>query len=93
MIFAKKAVDSRSPGLYYLIHWKGETHTEDTWELVKDVSHLRRLFKKNHTKYPKKPITAFPSIDKVAPPPLMAICLGAKVACHIPTLTRFPTRK
>lgn len=31
MVFAEKAVDCRPPGLFYLIHWKGGTHAEDTW--------------------------------------------------------------
>ena len=30
IIFVKKTVDSRPPGLYYLIHWKRETHIDNT---------------------------------------------------------------
>lgn len=37
MVFAKEAVDGKPLGLYYLIHWKKETHIEDTWESVKGV--------------------------------------------------------
>lgn len=40
MIFAEKAVDNRLLRLYYLIYWKRETYAENTWELVKGVSHL-----------------------------------------------------
>ena len=88
MVFAEEAVDGRPPGLYYLIHWKGETHAEDTWEPIKGVSHLRRLLKKYHSENPEKPTAASPPIDKGAPPPPMAARLGAKVAP--PTL--LPTR-
>ena len=41
MVFAVEAVDGRPPGLYYLIHWKGETHVENTWEPVEGIAHLR----------------------------------------------------
>lgn len=34
MVFAEEAVDGRPPWLYYLIHWKGETHAEAYWELI-----------------------------------------------------------
>ena len=45
MDFAEDAINGRPSGLYYLIHWKGETHTEDTWEPVEGVTYLRRLLK------------------------------------------------
>lgn len=30
IVFAKEIVDDRLPELYYLIHWKRETHVKDT---------------------------------------------------------------
>ena len=76
MIFAEKAVNSRPPRLYYLIYWKGETYSEDTWEPIETVFHLRQLLKKYHSENPEKPTAASPSIDKGAPPSLMAARSG-----------------
>ena len=80
MVFAEEAVDGRPPGLYYLIHWKGERHAEYTWEPVEGIAHLRRLLKKYHSENPDKPTDTSPPVDKCAPPPSMAAQLGAKVA-------------
>lgn len=93
MDFAEEAIDGRPPGLYYLIHWKGETHAEDTWEPVEGVSHLRRLLKKYHGDNPDIPTATSPPVDKGAPPPPMAARSGARIAPLTPALIRSPTRK
>ncbi len=41
MVFAKKTIDGRSFGLYYLIYWKRETYAEDTLEPVEGFAHLQ----------------------------------------------------
>ena len=92
MVFAEEAVDGRPPGLYYLIHWKGETHAEDTWEPVEGIAHLRRLLKKYHSENPDKPTATSPPVDKGAPPPPMAARSGAKVAPPIILQKRTPTK-
>ena len=84
MVFVKKAIDGRPPGLYYLIHWKGKTHVEDTWEPVEGISHLRRLLKKYHGKNLDKPTATSLPVDKGAPPPLMAAHLRTKITPSIP---------
>ena len=56
IVFAEETIDSRPPGLYYLIHWKGETHAEDTWELVERIAHLGRLLKKYHSETQTNPL-------------------------------------
>lgn len=80
MVFAEEAIDGRPPRLYYLIHWKGETHAEDTWEPVEEIAHLRRLLKKYHAENPDKPTATSPPVDRGAPAPPMAARSGAKVA-------------
>lgn len=94
MVFAEEAIDGRPPGLYYLIHWKGETHVEDTWEPVEGIAHLRRLLKKYHSENPDKLTATSPPVDKGALPPPMAARSGAKVAPPIalrkPAATKNP---
>ena len=80
MVFAEEAIDSRSPGLYYLIHWKREIHAENIWELVEGITHLRRLLKKYQSENSDKPTATSPLIDKSTSPPPMAARSGAKVA-------------
>ena len=84
MVFAEEAIDGRPPGLYYLIHWKRETHAEDTWKPVEGISHLRRLLKKYHGKNPDKPTATSLPVDKGAPPPPMAARSGTKITPSIP---------
>ena len=93
LIFAKEAIDSKPPGLYYLIHWKRETHAEDTWESVKEISHLRRLLKKYYSKNPDKPTATSPPVDKGALPLPMAACSGTKIAPFTPALICSPICK
>ena len=91
MVFVEEAIDGRPLGLYYLIHWKRETHAEDTWEPIKGTAHLRRLLKKYHAENPDKPTATSPPVDKGAPPPPMAARSGAKVALPIILRKRAPT--
>ena len=50
-------VDSRRirGKLKYLVHWKGYSHEDDTWEDVENVEHASRLVDEFHKKYPRKP--------------------------------------
>lgn len=93
MLFAKKTIDDKLPGLYYFIYWKNETHVEDIWELVKEISYLRQLLKKYHTKNPDKPTATSPPIDKSALSPPIVACLRAKIAFFILMLIHSPIRK
>lgn len=79
MIFAKEAIDSRPPRLYYLIYQKRKTHAKDTQELIKKISYLRELFKKYHMKNSDKPTATSILVDKNALFFLIAICLEAKI--------------
>ncbi len=80
MVFAEEAIDGRLPGLYYFLHWKGETDSENTWEPLERIAHLRRLVKKYHIKNPEKPTATSPPVDNGAPPPHIATRSEAKVA-------------
>ena len=84
MVFAEEAIDGRPPRLYYLIHWKRETHREDTWEPMEGVAHLRQLLKSYHAKNSNKPTATSSPIDKSALPPPMAARSGAKMAPTLP---------
>ena len=92
MVFAEEAIDGRLPGLYYLFHWKRETDSENTWEPLERIAHLRRLVKKYHVKNPEKPTATSPPVDNDAPPPHIAARSGAKVAPPILALIRSFTR-
>ncbi len=92
MVFVEEAIDSRPPGLYYIIYWKKTTHVEDIWKPVKGIAHLQRLLKKYHAKNPKKPTVKSPPVDKNASLPLMAARSKAKVAPLTLALIRSLTR-
>ena len=94
MIFAEEAIDSQTPRLYYIIHWKKATPTEDTWERVKGIAHLRPLLKKYHAKNLKKPTVTSPPLVENACLPLMAAAarLRATVAPLTSALIRSLTR-
>ena len=80
MVFGEVVVDSLSPGLYYPIYTKGETHTEDTCELIEKIAHLQQLFKKYLFENLDKPIATSPPEDKAVSTPLMVAQSGAKLA-------------
>ncbi len=54
IVFAEEAIDGQLPRLYYLIQWKEETNTEDTWEPVKGIAHLQLLLKKYNARKSQK---------------------------------------
>ena len=72
MVFAEEAIDGKPPWLYYLIQWKGKTHTEDIWKPVEGVTHLQQLLKSYHAKNPDKPTNTSSPIDKDTLSPPMA---------------------
>ena len=83
MVFVKKAIDSRPPGSYYLIHWKEKTHIKDTWESVEKISHLQLQLKRYYGKNPDKLTATSLPLDKKAPLFLMAARLEIKITLFI----------
>ena len=79
MAFAEEAIDSRPPGLYYIIHLEKEMHVEDTWESAEWIAYLRRLLKKYHAENPENPTATSPNVDKGAHRPPMVARSKAKV--------------
>ncbi len=63
MVFANKATDDKPPGWYYLIYLKEETYSEDMWEPVKIICHLRRKLKNYHVENLDKPIAISPPVN------------------------------
>jgi hypothetical protein len=39
----------------YLVHWKGYTHDDDTWEPIENLDDAQECLKEFHEKYPNKP--------------------------------------
>lgn len=83
IVFAKEAIDSILPELFYLIHWKSEIHVKFTKEQIKSIVYLSWLLKKYHTENADKPTAISPPIDKDAPLFFMAMQYGIKVASPI----------
>ena len=65
-VYAKEA-EGHSPGLYYLVSWKGYPEEESTWEPSFAVMHLRKMISAFHKDHPKK-LTATSSPLNSAPP-------------------------
>ncbi len=92
-VFAEEAMDIQPTGLYYLIHGKKETHSEDTLETVEEIAHLQKLLKKYHAENPEKHSASSPPVDTGAAPPLIAAWSEAKVTPPIPAFIRSTARK
>jgi len=46
-------VQKRGRGLRYLVHWKGYTHEEDTWESRSNITHANEAIEDFYRKNPK----------------------------------------
>lgn len=79
MVFVEKAVDSKSPGLYYLIYWKDRSYAEDTWKPIERVFYLRQLLKKYHSKNPEQSTATSLLINKSALPLQWPLVQGQKL--------------
>lgn len=59
-VFRPGKFDKEHPGgLYYLVHWRGELDSEDTWESASQLRHLRHMVREFHETNPDKPRTVW----------------------------------
>ena len=54
-VFKKKEINKNSPtGLYYLVHWKGLSKSENIWKPTNQIRHLKKIVRKFHSANPEK---------------------------------------